>query len=72
GMFISSQLKTRGTQSSMESSQFQDLCLKARQCVSTPWPTSVWSSMGHLPTKKGPTTSGWRTLGKFPTLDLAL
>lgn len=49
-----------------------ELCLKARQCACTPWLTSEWSSMARSPTRKAPTTSGWRTLGKFPTLDLAL
>lgn len=48
-----------------------ELCLRARQCASTPWPTSVWSSTGLLPTRRGLTTSGWHIQERSPTHDLA-
>lgn len=51
---------------------YTELCLRARRCASTPWLTSVWSSMALLLIKRGPTISGWHTLGRSPTLDLAL
>lgn len=50
---------------------FTALSLKARQFVSTPWPTSAWSSTDPSPTRRDPITSGWPTLGRSPTLDPA-
>ncbi len=50
---------------------FTALSLKAQQFVSTPWPTSAWSSTDLLPTRRVPITSGWPTLGRSPTLDPA-
>lgn len=69
---------SRGANSSMAcefslfSAFYTELCLKARRCASTPWLTSVWSSTALLLTKRGPTISGWHTLERSPTLDLAL
>lgn len=47
------------------------LSSKAQQFVSIPWPTSAWSSMDPLLTRRVPITSGWPTQGRSPTLDQA-
>lgn len=44
---------------------------KVQQCVSTPWPTSAWSSTDPLLIKRVPITSGWPTPERSPTLDPA-
>lgn len=58
-------------------SLFLNFCItalssKAQQFVSIPWPTSAWSSMDPLLTRRVPITSGWPTQGRSPTLDQAL
>lgn len=57
---------------SLSSAFYTELCLKAQRCASTPWLTFVWSLTALLLTKRGPTISGWHTLGRSPTHDLAL
>lgn len=57
---------------SLSSAFYTELCLKARRCASTPWLTFVWSLTALLLTKRGLTISGWHTLGRSPTHDLAL
>lgn len=57
---------------SLSSVFYPELCLKARRCASTPWLTFVWSLTVLLLTKRGLTISGWHTLGRSPTHDLAL